>query len=164
MHLKLNKVPRAQSTQHRPRATHGVFTRQTQAGKSALFFFTPCLSSIAWRDFPSLCATIAAWFAASIGRSVPPMSPLQSLLCVSSDGMGRRPWENRGGFCSEPRFLQIERGELGLGLACSADRAPHYVDPIGFPLLHSEEHHRTKATRHLVSITLHSLQRNSRYI
>lgn len=132
--------------------------------ENQLFFFTPCLSSIAWQDFPSLCATIAAWFAASIGRSVPPMSPLQSLLCVSSDGMGRRPWENRGGFCWEPRFLQIERGELGLGLACSADRAPHYVDPIGFPLLHSEEHHRTKATRHLVSITLHSLQRNSRYI
>lgn len=50
--------------------------------------------------------------------------------------------------------FQIERGKLGLLLACSANRTPHYVVPIGFPLLYSEKLHRPKATRHLVSIIL----------
>lgn len=41
------------------------------------------------------------------------------------------------GFLLEPQFLQIEKGEQGLHLARCADREPHYVAPIGLPLLRS---------------------------
>lgn len=41
------------------------------------------------------------------------MSLALFLLCVCGDGMGRRPWENRGGCCWSHGFPQIERGELG---------------------------------------------------
>lgn len=55
---------------------------------------------------------MAAWFAASIGLSVQPMSPALSLLCVSSDGVGRRRGRTEGaavGATASPRL----RGELG---------------------------------------------------
>lgn len=59
------------------------------------------------------------------------------------------------GLLLEPRFPQIERGELSLRLASSADRAPHYVDPTGLPLLHSKRL-TPQATRTRATLAFHN--------
>ncbi len=77
-----------------------------QANTGCSSFFTTCLCPMPWQVFPSLCAPIAAWSAASIGLSVLPMS----LLCVKDDGMQRTPWENRGGCCWSHGFPRLREG------------------------------------------------------
>lgn len=121
------------------------------SAENQLFFCRTCLCPIAWRDFPSLCATIAARFAASIGSSVLPMSLALSLLCASSDGMGRRPWENRGGCCWSHGFPRLREGSwAALGLLCwqSSTLCWSYRPPL-VALGGTPQATWTKATRHL---------------
>ena len=70
------------------------------------------------------------------------MSLALSLLCVSSDGIGRRHGRTEGVAVGATVSPRLRARGAGSRLACSADRAPHYVDPTGLPLLDSEGLHR----------------------